>query len=86
VRKNNGNDTRIRFGKNGAEATLWRFTMGFPGEPDDEGHGRESEVQWVAAESLQDALGYITQQQPKQMILKIEREDLIPIISCSPID
>jgi hypothetical protein len=81
-KKKSATRTRFRPGTTGAcEAQLWRITG--PGTlPDD----NDSEVLWVAAESLDAALRYIRLRHDDFVIKEARFLSMIPLLSGSPLD
>ena len=79
----NKNKTRFRPGTRGeCEAQLWNFT-GPPGILHDD---KDSQVHWVAAESLDAALLYLRKRHDDFMITEARFLGMIPLLSGSPLD
>jgi hypothetical protein len=82
TKEKSANKTRFRPGPTGAcEAQLWRFTGAaiLPGDDD-------SEVLWVAAESLDTALRYIRLRHDDFVIKEARFLGMVPVLSGSPLD
>ena len=76
------NDSRFRPGATGAcEAQLWRFSS--PGILAD---GNAPQVHWLAAESLEAALGYMRRRHDDFIIAEARFLGMIPLLSGSPLD
>ena len=81
-KEKSASETRFRPGTTGAcEAQLWNFT-GPAILPDND----DSEVHWVAAESLDAALRYIRQRHDDFVITEARFLGMIPLLSGSPLD
>jgi hypothetical protein len=80
--KRSANKTRFRPGTTGTcEAQLWSFT-GPTILPDD----NDSEVRWVAAESLDAALRYMRLRHDDFVITEARFLGMVPLLSGSPLD
>lgn len=70
---------RFRPGRSGeCESQLWRF----PGLTDEDA----PQVYWIAAESLEAALGYLRQRHDDFIITEARFLGMIPLLSGSPLD
>ncbi len=76
-------NTRFRPGSTGEyEAQLWTFTGPMKVLPDD----HASHVHWVAAESLDAALGYMRQRYAAFIITEARFLGMVALVSGSPLD